>query len=105
MKEELLEIGTWLRDETMSVEDVASKAYAKLGIDDHLVRSTWAKLSLEIKEADWPKFAAMSGMMWQEMVAGERYEVFKGLLCKKITNFWMDWIEERRRDQNSGNRN
>jgi len=93
MKEALGEIATWLRDETISAEDVALKAYARMGDGDAVTRRTWSEISVKIKEADWPKFAAMSGMMWQELVACEKYELFKELLCKKITDFWKGWLD------------
>lgn len=103
MNTALLEIGTWLRDETMPVEDVATKAYARMGDGDKVTRRMWSEISVKIREADWPEFSAMSGMMWQELVAAERYERFKELLCKKITDFWRAWLEQMERDQNSGN--
>lgn len=99
MKAALLEIGTWLRDETILVEDVAEKAYTRLTIGEDVTRKAWSEVTNQIRMADWPKFAAMSGMMWQEMVAGERYERFKELLCKAITDYWVGWLEQRRRDQ------
>lgn len=100
MKAALLEIGSWLRNETTPVEDVVAKALERLGSEDAIIRRTWSKVALEIKVADWVHFAQMSGLMWQELVAAERYEMFRSLLGKKIVDYWSDWLE--RRDRTSG---
>jgi chromatin segregation and condensation protein Rec8/ScpA/Scc1 (kleisin family) len=99
MKAEVLEIGLWLKRETTPVEDVVSKVLERLKDEDPIVRRTWAKVALEIRNADWPK---MFRLMRQKLVSVERYEMFKDLLCKKIDDYWAEFLKQHRHGQGYG---